>query len=239
MTATAAREGLPGPGAPRANKSGRRQAKAGAAVVSPSAPPPKSPDPAVPAAGPPQPWEGTDSYSTDRYSTLGIDRTFKANLARMTFGISPAGIVSKYFEWLAHLAVSPGKQLQLAEKAQRKTARLMHYAATQARDPGAPRCIEPLPQDHRFDHEAWQTWPYNVAQQSFLLMQQWWHNATNDVDGLLPKDEHAISFVTRRILVDRLDRVADGAHAGQSGSAAHGRRGQPARARRRARDLCS
>src|SRR5262245_23424836 len=60
------------------------------------------------------PWEAPDSYSTQ-----GIDKAFKAHLARFTLGISPAGIGSKYFEWFAHLMLSPGKQLQLMEKAQR------------------------------------------------------------------------------------------------------------------------
>jgi hypothetical protein len=141
------------------------------------------------------PWEALDSYST-----LSIDKAFKAHLARFTLGISPAGIVSKYFEWLAHLLVSPGKQVQLIEKAQRKATRLMVYAASYARDPSTPGCIEPLSQDRRFNHESWRSWPHNFACQAFLLTQQWWHNATNDVDGLSRKDEQAVSFVTRQIL---------------------------------------
>ncbi len=141
------------------------------------------------------PWDVPDSYSTK-----GVDKAFRAHLARFTLGISPAGIVSKYFEWFAHLLLSPGKQLQLIEKAQRKTARFMVYAASYARDPNSPACIEPLPQDRRFNHESWLSWPYNFYCQAFLLTQQWWHNATNDIDGLSRKDEQAVSFVTRQIL---------------------------------------
>ena len=141
------------------------------------------------------PWEEPDSYST-----LGIDKAFKAHLARFTLGISPAGIVSKYFEWLAHLSVSPGKQVQLIEKAQRKASHFMVYAAGCAQDASSPPCIKPLPQDHRFDHESWQSWPHNFVYQAFLLTQQWWHNATDDVDGMSRKDEQAISFVTRQFI---------------------------------------
>lgn len=134
------------------------------------------------------------------YSALSIDRAFKAHLARFTLGLSPAGIVSKYFEWFLHLMISPGKQLELIEKAQHKTAQFMVYAASSARDPSSPPCIEPLPLDRRFNHESWRSWPYSFAYQSFLLTQQWWHNATNDIDGLSRKDEEAISFVTRQML---------------------------------------
>ena len=139
----------------------------------------------------------------DHYSTLGFDKAFKAHLARFTLGISPAGLASVYFDWLAHLMISPGKQLQLVEKAQRKSARFMIHAASYLRDPASPCCIEPLPQDKRFEHPDWHTWPYNFIFQSFLLMQQWWHNATTDIDGLSKRDEKSISFVTRQ-LIDHL-----------------------------------
>ena len=130
----------------------------------------------------------------------GIDKAFKAKLARLTLGLSPAGIGSKYFEWFAHLLVAPGKQLQLVEKAQRKAARLMTYAASSSRDPKAPPCIEPLAHDRRFNHESWRSWPYNLFYQQFLLTQQWWHNATTDIDGLSDRDEQAIAFVTRQMI---------------------------------------
>jgi len=52
----------------------------------------------------------------------GVDRTFKANLARLTQGITPAGLALAYFDWLTHLMLAPGKQLQLVEKAGRTPA---------------------------------------------------------------------------------------------------------------------
>ena len=150
---------------------------------------------------PPAPVKHTQSWDkSDGYSIQGVDRAFKARLARLTLGMSPAGITSKYFEWFAHLLLSPGKQLDLIEKAQRKSSRFATYAANYARDSKLPPCIEPLPQDRRFNHESWQSWPHNFAYQAFLLMQQWCHSATTDVDGLSRKDEQAISFVTRQIL---------------------------------------
>jgi polyhydroxyalkanoate synthase len=130
----------------------------------------------------------------------GVDRAFKANLARLTLGIAPAGLARAYLDWLMHLTLAPGKQLQLVEKAARKILRLSIYAANAAADPKTPPCIKPLPQDRRFNDESWRGWPYNLIYQSFLLTQQWWHNATNDIDGLSTRSQAAVSFITRQML---------------------------------------
>ena len=136
----------------------------------------------------------------DRYGTESLDRAFKAHLARFTLGVSPFGMASTFFTWWAHLTGSPGKQVQLAEKAVRKWARYVIYAARAMHDQDSAACIEPLPHDHRFDDEGWNRWPYNLICQGFLLNQQWWYNATNDVDGLSRRDEQVVSFVARQIL---------------------------------------
>ena len=46
-----------------------------------------------------------------RLATHTMDRAYKANLARMTFGITPAGLANIWFDWMSHLAISPGKQI--------------------------------------------------------------------------------------------------------------------------------
>ncbi|MGH1478615.1 MAG: PHA/PHB synthase family protein [Geminicoccales bacterium] len=134
------------------------------------------------------------------YGTHALDRAFKANLARLTNGINPAGMAALYIDWLAHLVLSPGKQLQLMEKATRKMARLALYAGQSMMQPKLSPCIEPLPQDRRFQAEAWQQWPFNLLYQSFLLTQQWWHVATTDIDGLSDERERVISFIARQML---------------------------------------
>jgi len=47
-----------------------------------------------------------------------------------------------------------------------------------AREGDYSLCIEPLAHDSRFEADEWQQWPFNLIHQSFLLSQQWWHNAT-------------------------------------------------------------
>jgi polyhydroxyalkanoate synthase len=127
------------------------------------------------------------------------DRMLHAGMARLTQGLSPASLAAAAGDWLTHLALSPGKQQQLGEKALRKLNRLLLYINQCARGPGAP-CIEPLPQDRRFQHPDWQQYPFNVIYQAFLLQQQWWYNATTEVRGVTPHHEQMMTFVLRQLL---------------------------------------
>ncbi len=157
--------------------------------------------PVVPTKAPPsQPIVADPWPLIGEYAYMSIDRAFKANLARLTLGLSPAVLAEQTFDWLVHLAISPGKQLQLIEKAFRKGARFGTYAAHSAVNADVAPCIAPLPQDRRFEGTTWQRWPYNLLYQSFLLTQQWWHKATTGVDGLAARNEERLSFTARQLL---------------------------------------
>jgi len=94
-------------------------------------------------------------------------------VARFTVGLSPAALAHAYLDWITHLTYSPGKRLQLVNKAARKAVRFANYASRCAvAGEETPCSIEPLPQDKRFIGEVWQKWPYNLIHQAFLLDQQ-------------------------------------------------------------------
>ena len=137
---------------------------------------------------------------TGFFSVTALDNVFKAGMARMTGGISPAGLVSLYCTWAAHLAMSPGKQVRLNEKALRKSYKSLCHLLASASPGEEGACIEPLPQDRRFSHPGWQQWPFSQIYQNFLLTQQWWHNATTDIDGLSKAEENGLSFIARQML---------------------------------------
>jgi polyhydroxyalkanoate synthase len=128
------------------------------------------------------------------------DRLLRARIGRLSLGLSPVGLSLTYLDWLLHLASSPGKQLDLIRKWWRKALRLNLYAARASLRPDTPPAIEPLPQDQRFDNPAWQQWPFNLYYQSFLLAQQWVHNATSGVRGVSPHDEQVVTFAGRQIM---------------------------------------
>jgi len=184
---------------PRKLNGAKRAKKARTAPVSgpQKAPPPVAATaPAGPAPGPME----RDSYASTAMQDI-LDKSAHATLARFTAGLSPAAIGGAYADWLVHLMASPGKQLQLMHKAAKKAARLGNYAASCATQGGqAGPCIEPLPQDKRFAGEAWKRWPFTLVYQSFLLNQQWWHNATTGVHGVTKQHENVVEFMTRQLL---------------------------------------
>ncbi len=141
-----------------------------------------------------------DSYSVTALAEVS-DRATRALIARMTLGISPAALWAAYLDWAVHLALSPGKQGRLVEKAVTKAGRFSRLATTclSGHSKGAA-CIEPLPQDQRFSHPSWQTFPFNLYSQGFLLQQQWWFNAMTGVRGVTAHHEKVVDFVTRQVL---------------------------------------
>ncbi len=142
------------------------------------------PGPPLPAIPPPDPSFIRDSYASTALAEI-VDRSVHAATARFTVGLSPMALMGAYMDWAAHVAFAPGKQAQLAEKAFKKWVRLANYAGRSLiRSDGNEPCIEPLPQDRRFDGEAWRSPPFDVIYQAFLLGQQWWHNATTGVRGV-------------------------------------------------------
>jgi polyhydroxyalkanoate synthase len=162
------------------------------------------PRPGEPVASPRRTRHGPqflrDSYGSTAFAEV-IDRSLNATIARFTAGLGPMTLLGAYVDWAAHLTAAPGKRLQLAEKAAQKWLRLADYAAWRALNKdGFEPCIEPLPQDRRFDANAWRVPPFDLWYQSFLLMQQWWHNATVGVRGVQPQHQDMVAFGTRQLL---------------------------------------
>ncbi len=144
--------------------------------------------------------EFEESYVDSSFALLNFDRWLHAAMGRATKGVSPAALIYSFTDWWIHLAMSPGKQAELAEKAGEKAIRLGTYTAHSMVDSETPCCINPLPQDRRFASNEWNQWPYNFIYQSFLLNQQWWHDATKNVRGMSKHHSEVVSFAVRQIL---------------------------------------
>jgi polyhydroxyalkanoate synthase len=184
----------PAAGSARARTAGR------ARLVAVPREAPAAPRLGLPPMLPPDPSFIRDSYASTALAEI-IDRSVHAATARFTVGLSPMALMGSYMDWAAHLAFAPGKQAQLAEKAFKKWLRLANYGSRCALgSEGGEPCIQPLPQDHRFDGEAWQAPPFNLMYQAFLLGQQWWHNAMTGVRGVNRRNENMVAFATRQFL---------------------------------------
>jgi polyhydroxyalkanoate synthase len=128
-----------------------------------------------------------------------VDRSMSAAVGQWTGGLSPGALADAFADWALHLAHSPGRQMLLGAKAARKALRLVDYIG-HALEGGTGRCIEPLRQDHRFDDPRWDTWPFGLYQQSFLLLQQWLDVATRNTGGVSGHHEEVVRFTLRQML---------------------------------------
>ena len=139
-----------------------------------------------------------DSLGSEIYRS--IDRMREALAAQASGGISQTSLALAMFDWSIHLASAPGKRLELIDKAVRKTARLMTHCAAACLQGHTAPCIEALPGDERFRAESWKIPPFSFLAQAFLLNQQWWHNVTHEVPGVMPHHEEVVAFTTRQML---------------------------------------
>ena len=134
------------------------------------------------------------------FSGEATDRMVHAALGRLTAGISPAALGQAFADWLVHLAISPGKQAELQQRAFAEALRFWIYAAHSAQEPQTAACAVPARHDKRFRAEEWQAPPFNLIHQAFLLTEQWWQTATTGVRGVSRHHEAVVSFVVRQLL---------------------------------------
>ena len=120
-----------------------------------------------------------------------IDQVAHAAVAKATSGIAPSVLGEAWTDWAVHLAVSPGKQLQLFESAMRSLQELWSMDAS--------TCAETCG-DRRFASEAWQKYPFNVLARAHLQNQEWWQQAMTGVHGVAPPHADLMAFVTGLIV---------------------------------------
>jgi polyhydroxyalkanoate synthase len=122
-------------------------------------------------------------------------------LARLTGGISPVALSLAYIDWASHLAAAPQRQVEIAQGGLRNAAQLfetaLHYFSS-GRSPWS--LIAPQQQDRRFANKQWESAPFNLLAQAFLLNERWWHDATSGVRGVARPNEAIVEFSVRQVL---------------------------------------
>jgi len=130
-----------------------------------------------------------------------LDRTFHALLARFTGGVSPTALLLAWLDWSCHLAGAPQRRMEIAESAVRDTGRLLEAAAHATSPVQKPwSVIRPEGRDRRFRAPQWETPPFNILAQAFLLGERWWHDATTGVRGVSRANEAIVEFSVRQML---------------------------------------
>ena len=141
-----------------------------------------------------------DFSSFDDVAAENMDQEFRAAIAKITKGMSPVALINAYIDWLGHLSLSPGKQIQLIQSLAGKVYQLGTYTAESVTDSGEKSAPPSSIKDRSFSSEGWQAFPFNFFSQSYLLTQQWLKEATGNVDGLTKDHEGVVNFVNEQIL---------------------------------------
>lgn len=129
-----------------------------------------------------------------------LDRALRAAVARATGGISPHSVFEAWSDWALHLSRSPGRQLDLAERAQSNALKTMVYSTNALMGNDSPAPFKPKGYDHRFSDPSWDKVPFSIWQQSFLGVQDWWDQATDYMRGFREQDAERTRFQMRQLL---------------------------------------
>lgn len=121
-----------------------------------------------------------------------FNKLFQANLARVTSGVSPAAMGSAWCSWILQLAQSPGHLLALAFYPEMHASDCVNHMICQD--------IVDDGQDIRFHKESWQSMPWRLYAENFLMAEDWWRRATTGVPGLSKPVERTVTFCARQIL---------------------------------------
>ncbi|MGI9341552.1 MAG: PHA/PHB synthase family protein [Gammaproteobacteria bacterium] len=124
-----------------------------------------------------------------------LNRELRGLLANATLGMSPIEISMAIFDWLGHLAISPGKLFELSESLLRKSVELSRFNidALLSKDglPGSD--------SRRMKSEAWQRWPFNVLAHGHELGKAWASELTTGIEGVRPEHEAFVEFLARQV----------------------------------------
>ena len=134
----------------------------------------------------------------DESQIKGIDREFRTALAQASGGMSPLDLGLATMDWISHLAISPGKRLQLAQSFVGKVRHLGIYTVEslfKRATAGPASAIE-----RRMSTEDWQKWPFNVFAQAHQVSKDWWKEATIGVEGVRSEHEILVHSLADQIL---------------------------------------
>src|SRR5512134_2854460 len=127
-------------------------------------------------------------------------RLLRVVLRRLTPGQSGRSLKVAFTDWFRHLVRSPEKCSTLAGTAVCEGIQLGLYGMRAMAHAGTQPLVRPEQHDGRFLDENWHRWPFNLIQQSFLLTERWWQEATTNVPGVSKHHEDAVAFTMRQIL---------------------------------------
>lgn len=145
-------------------------------------------------------WDNTFS---NNYEGQAYDIMLHSSMAKVCGWLSPVSFNMAVFDWLAHLALSPSKQCMLVQQAAENFSQFslqILAKLTGIRPQEEEESDGTSQEDHRFQNPAWQSFPFNLFSQAFLLQEKWWNEATTNIRGLAKHHENIVNFLGRQVL---------------------------------------
>jgi polyhydroxyalkanoate synthase len=106
--------------------------------------------------------------------TQRLDRLLHASAAPLTTGLSPVALALAVADWAWHLAVSPGRQMELAGLGAQLAAQTLNHSLPAS----APlEGTGDADADPRFRHQAWTHWPFSALRSGFRQSETFWREA--------------------------------------------------------------
>ena len=143
-----------------------------------------------------KPWLPAVVETMDSHPHQDLDRAARAASARLAGGVSPHAFIAAWSDWALHLGRSPGRMLELAERAQANALKLTTLVSRENTNP--PFATKAY--DTRFNHPGWGKLPFQVWQQGFLAIQDWWDYSTDPLRGLRQENADRTRFMSRQML---------------------------------------
>ncbi len=136
-----------------------------------------------------------EMFNLDAESIQQLDTEYRARLAKVTGGLSPALYATAMTDWLSHLVISPGKQVSLAKSGLKRVIGIGDLVLSSLAGRKKEQPFKAPKGDHRFSAEEWQKAPFNIAAQTFLAMREWAMEAASGIPGQDPDHEAFVKFV--------------------------------------------
>jgi polyhydroxyalkanoate synthase len=109
--------------------------------------------------------------------TQRLDRLVHASTAPLTGGLSPISLALAWADWAWHLAVSPGRQMELAALGAQTCADALRDALPGDGPQAAAAPVGLADDDPRFRHPAWAQWPFSAWRAGFRQAELFWQQA--------------------------------------------------------------
>lgn len=121
-----------------------------------------------------------------------LDHAIHAAWVKASGGFSPISLARAWADWAVHMAISPGRRLELAGLAAAEASRALTDAATHATQGAA--------NDKRFRDPLWRQWPFALWAEAFVAQERWWDAATQGLHGADPHSLALVNFLGKQAL---------------------------------------